>query len=338
MNQQHVLVAVISMDSKSLEKLLLSINKSQVANKIKMNFIVFMNNKNYKKPKLEKFENVITYLPLPTDEYLNIALARTFLQQKVFEYCKEKSIYPVVWFLDEDIEIDKRVNDYLPTIHKLRDMYDVIIGSIEGDSPNASFSGINVQLLDLIHNLNYLRSLDDNDLFPNHEKHNQLLREKYPDYYYDLSSRHSNHFEEYFYITPIHDQESVREVKDRIYSKLDNIISGQNLFRPIVQENKLLFSDSLLRGGNTFVLNLDTLKIKNPSIKIKDYTIRRSDMLWALINKKFLRKKIVKTNFTVIHNRQFDIQELNLQKTVEENSGSIIFNALRIYLEQKKTN
>ena len=338
MNQQHILIAIISMDSKTLNNLLSSLEKNISPLNFHIKVIVFMNNKEYEKPMKDIFNKTITYLPLLKDDSLKISEARTYLQNKVFEYCKNNSIEPIIWILDEDKEIDKRVNDYLPKLHQLKKHYDVLIGSIEGDSPNASFSGINVQLLDLIFNLNYLDSLNQNDLFPNFEEHNNLLREKYPDYYYDLSSLHREHLEEFFYIEPLNEQEKVFEVRNRIYSKLDNIISGQNIFRPIIQK-KLSdnYQDTLLRGGNTFVLNLEVLKIKNPTIRIDNYITRRSDMLWALLNKKFLRKKIVKTDFVVLHNRQFDIEkELNIQKIVKENSGSIIFNSLKEYYERNQ--
>ena len=323
------------MESKSLEKLLDSIEKYTCQDKVEISFIVFMNNENYSKPRLKIFNKKINYLSLLESNYLNIPKARNFLHKEVLKYCETNSIKPIIWFLDEDMEVDQRVNDYLPNLHKYKKKYDVLVGSIEGDSPNASFSGINIQLLDLVYNLKYLDSLNDDDIFPNNERHNQHLREQYPDYYYDLSSKHSGHLQENFYIQRIHDKERVFEVKARIYSKLDHIISGQNIFRPIVQEETTHFNDTLLRSGNTFILNLSTLKIENPSIIIDNYTIRRSDMLWALINKIFLRKKIVKTNFVVLHNRVLNIKkELNIQKTIEENNGSVVFNALRIYYEE----
>ena len=337
MNQPQILIAIISMNSKSLETLLSSLHKSQVTDKVEISFIVFMNSVNYIKPIIKDFGVEIKYIPLFGDSYLNISEARTLLQQNVFAHCKKNLIDPIVWFLDEDMKVDQRVNEYLPNLYKFRHQYDVMIGSVEGDSPNASFSGINVQLLDLIHNLKYLDTLNDNDLFQNHAQENQILRERYPDYYYDLSSRHRNHLKECFYITPLHKQEKVSDVKSRIYSNLENIISGQNIFRPIIQEKLSDYRDSLLRGGNTFVLNLDTLRVENPNITISNYTLRRSDMLWALINKEFLRKKIVKTDFVVLHNRTLDTKkELNVQKTVAENSGSIVFNALRLYYENNQ--
>ena len=336
-NKQHILIAIISMDSPSLNKLLMSIQKNIDIDNLKITFMVFMNNKTYEKPILNILGNDIIYLPLLEEDYLNISLARNFLQNNIIKYCKKNNIEPIIWLLDEDIEIDKRANEYLPTLHKLKKKYDVLIGTIEGDSPNSAFSGINVQLLDLIHNINYLDTLQDDVLLPNMETHNQVLREKYPDYYYDLSSSHTGHLKEYFYITPLHSMEKVCEARIRIYSQLKHILSGKNVFRPIKQNIVTSFEHTLLRGANTFILNIDTLKIKQPNIEIKDYTARRSDMLWALINKQFCNKRIVKVSFPVLHNRKFDInQELSIQKTIEENSGSIIFNSLKKYYDENQ--
>jgi len=338
MNQQDILIAIISMDNQSLTKLLNSIQKYIDPNKFNIEIIIFKNSKTFIKSMIDIFNKKINYLPLLVENSLKISEARSYLQQNILEYCKKKSIEPIIWFLDEDLEVDHRANDYLSNLHKYRSSHDVMIGSIEGDSPNASFSGINVQLLDLIFNLNHLDELEDDDIFPSFKKHNNLLREKYPDYYYDLSSQHTKHLEEFFYIEPLNEKEKAWEVRRRIYSELGSIISGKNIFRPIIQK-KILddYQDTLLRGGNTFVLNLDTLRVKNPTIKIDDYLIRRSDMLWALVNREFLRKRIVKTDFVVLHNREFNIEkELNIQKIVEENSGSIIFNVLKQFYDNNQ--
>jgi GTP cyclohydrolase II len=336
--KQHIIIATISMDSTILQSLLLSIEKYIKPVDFKIEIIVLMNSKNFTKCITTIFDTPIQYLPLKSNYSLKISEARSYLQKEVFNYCKKKDINPIVWILDEDKELDNRVNNYLPKLYKYRKKYDVIIGSIEGDSPNASFSGINVQLLDLTFNLNYLDELSENDIYLDHTIQNNLLRKKYPDYYYDLSSQHSAHLKEFFYIEPLDSNEKVFQVKDRIYENLNNILSGQNFFRPIKQVEKLTdYQDTLLRGGNTFILNIDVLKIENPTIRIEDYITRRSDMMWALINREFLRKKIVKTDFVVIHNRNFNIQkELNIQKIVEENSGSIIFNALKEYSDKKQ--
>jgi GTP cyclohydrolase II len=324
------------MSSSSLKRLLLSAKNNIKSNNLKIECVVFTNSKNYIKPINDIFDTEIEYIDLKESKSLNIALARTYLQQYVYLKCKNNNTSPVVWILDEDKIIDKRANNYLPKLDEYKKHYDVLIGSIEGDSPNSAFSGINVQLSDLIFNLTYLNSLDDNSLFLNNNNHNKNLRKKYFDYYYDLSSKHTGHLNENFYIEPLNSKEKVIDVRNRILSNLGNIISGKNIFRPIVQEAITEPYDTICRGGNTFILNLDTLNIKNPNIDVGTYKTRRSDMLWALINKEFMRKKIVKVDFAVLHNRELNIkEELNVQKIVKENAGSIIINALKKYYDDK---
>lgn len=329
--KQDIIIAIISMDEKALKRLFNSAKQYINTDCFQIKFIIFANNQKHKKPTIKNLD--IEYLQHSNSKLLDIPSARTFLQQEVYKYCKNREFDPIIWMLDEDMIIDQRANIFLNKLSKIKHKYDVIIGSIDGDSPNASFSGINVQLRDLVFNLKYLDSLNDNDIFPNFGHHNSVLREKYPDYYYDLSSKHSKHLLTSFYITSNKTNEKVYEVRDRIFSNLNYILVGKNLFRSIIQERiKEPYNDTLLRGGNTFILNLDTLRVKNPIIKIGNLVTRRSDMLWALMNKQFLNKKIIKTDFTVIHDRNIDAEkELNVQKIIAENSGSIVFNALRIY-------
>jgi len=326
------------MKSILLNRLLQSIKVVDLKN-IEINFMIFANSCNYEKPIVDFPQSTIEYISLEGDKSLEIAPARDFLQQKIFNYCTKEQKKPIVWLLDEDIEIDSRANEYLPKLVHLREKgNDILIGSIEGDSPNASFSGMGVQLFDLIENFKWLDSLDDNDILPYREKSNQALRDKYPNYYYDLSSdKDKEYLHIAFWLTPIHKNERVKEAKERIYSNLTNILSGKNFFRTIKQPKLNEYKRSLLRGANTFVLNIDVLRVKQPIIKVDNRTIRRSDMLWALANQEYLNSQIIKVDFTVLHKRENSPKiELSIDKTVNELAGSIVFNALRLFYENKE--
>lgn len=337
-NNQHIVVGIISMEIMLLNRLMHSIKLIDLE-KIQMDFVIFLNHPNYVKPIYNLSQSNIKYLLLHNDSSLKIAEARNFLQQEIFNDCKKQQIDPIVWLLDEDIEIDNRVNEYIPLLSKFKKAsYDVLIGSIDGDSPNASFSGMQVQLFDLIQNLKWLASLDGDEILPFREESNQKLRLKYPDYYYDLTSNSDKgHLNNPFWLIPLDNNETVNEARRRIYSNLDSILSGKNLFRPIKQEKVLAYKKSLLRGANTFILNLNTLRIKQPIIKIEKHTIRRSDMLWALANQEFFNHKIIKVDFTVLHKREEGIiKELSVDKTADELCGSIVFNSLKIFYERKQ--
>ncbi|SMM98514.1 3,4-dihydroxy-2-butanone 4-phosphate synthase / GTP cyclohydrolase II [uncultured Candidatus Thioglobus sp.] len=334
----HILVGIISRDSSTLSRLLKS-SKVIRSKTIQLEFFVFANNPDFKKPSVKLKNSTIKYVPLKSDSFLDIAEARNFLQDNIYQYCNKKNISPIVWLLDEDLIIDERANNYLPTLPKFKTKgVDVVVGSIEGDSPNSAFAGMQIQLFDLIKNLKWLNALDENSITPNREQSNQKLRSKYPDYYYDFSSKHNGHLHSNFWITPSFTGETVNQTKARIYSNLDNILSGRNIFRPIIQEKIDTPKDTLLRGGITFILNLATLKVKHPIININNVVVRRSDMLWTLINKEFCYKKIVKTDFSVIHHRQqLQKEELSSYKTIKEIYGSTVFNALKIYYENQQS-
>lgn len=329
-----ILVGIITRDSSSLTRLLKSIKKINNHN-MQLDYCVFINAHEYDKPKLDLGLSSIEYIYLEENQsFLDIANARNFLQNYIVQYSNSLKMKPFIWLLDEDLEINNpKFNDYLLQLPKLKkDGFDVLIGGIEGDSPNACFSGMQVQLFDLYENLKWLSTLDDDSILPDMSTKNETLRAKYPDYYYDLSSKHSEHLNTMFYIEPIHLSETVKQAKTRIYENLNNILSGKNIFRPIFPQESENIQETLLRGPNTFILNIETLNIKHPVMAINNICARRSDMMWALINKEFCYKSIVKVNFSVKHHRQYSIEEeLNESKTSKENYGSVIFNALKVF-------
>ncbi len=326
------------MNSMLLNRLLKSMQIVDNEN-IEIDFKIFVNSHNYDKPIVNLPHTTIDYIYLEEDNFLKIASARDFLQQKIYDHCIKNKIKPIVWLLDEDIEIDNRANKYLPRLVEFKNKgYDVLIGSIDGDSPNASFSGISLELFDLIKNLEWLESMDENELLPSREKLNQALREKYPNYYYDLSSDKDKSYRiKPFWITPIKNQECVKEAKERIYLHLVDILSGKNFFRSIIQPQINEYKKTLLRGANTFILNLDSLKVRQPIIRVDDRIIRRSDMLWALANQEFFGSKIIKVDFSIWHKRDIKpTKELTVEKSIDELSGSIVFNSLRLFYENNQ--
>lgn len=335
----NILIGIISMDGKKLKNLLLSMNN--ISNKnIHIECLVFLNHPQYEKPSNPLFNTVkIQYQTLEENYSLDIAEARNFLHSKILNMIKlNKKDNQIIWLLDEDILIDERANNYLSSLNEMYSKHhmDVLIGSTEGDSPNSAFAGMQVQLHDLIENIKWLDSLETHKVLPNYEYRNKKLREKYPDYYYDFSSRHIEHLSETFWIEPKKINETVKEAKDRLYSSIELIASGKNIFRQMKSEDlsdSIKFEPSLLRGANIFIFNIDTLRIKNPVIKINNIEIRRSDMLWALINK-ICHKKILKADMPVIHDREeYCDKELSVAKTIKEINGSLIFNALKTFNE-----
>lgn len=337
----NILVGVISIYPQAIKKLLKSMENINSKN-IQINFLIFANHPTYSQPICNLPKSNIEYISLEGESSLDIPQARNYLHLHILEYCLNQTSKPIVWLLDEDITIDDRANEYLlllPHLRKSRNI-DILIGSLEGDSPNATFSGMQGELHDLIENLQWLDTLNEKSILPNRKKRNQGLREKYSDYYYDLSSLGDKHLSETFWIERENDKETVENAKSRIYKNIKYIESGKNIFRYLKAKQTMTrkpeeLIESLSRGANAFVFNLDVLKIKNPTIKVNNINIRRSDMLWALINK-VCHRNILSGNFPVLHNRaELKDKELGIDKTLKEIYGSIIFNAIKKYENNK---
>ncbi len=328
----HVLIGVISVEPQLLLKLISSLS---IITTVKFDLVLFLNG--YSDINKGLLDNINTTI-FRSNSKLQISEARNFIQDKIFQLCTIKKIEPIVWMLDEDITIDNRANDYLPrlSVYK-KNGTDVIIGSINGDSPNAAFSGLELQLFDLLCNLQWLQKLNPQSTLPLKSDKNKSLRDNYPDYYYALSSMHSEHLNIPCWIEPSFNNETVEQAINRILCRLDDILSGKNVFRVIVDNDINNEQESMFRGPNTFILNLHCLAVKNPVIIVNNIIIRRSDMLWAVKNKYEFNRKIISMNFCVNHTRCTNVdKELLLQKTHAENIGSVIFNSFHSYLTDKK--
>lgn len=273
-------------------------------------------------------------------EQLPIGKARSVLQQYLGAYVLGND-NAIVWILDDDMRLDDKVKEYLPWLPKFREEgIDVLLGSYEGGSPNPPSNAIRIQLLDLLNNLEWLEALDDEDLLPDRSYENQKLRSKYPDYYYDLSRKHFGHLESIFWITPSVENETVAEARKRMLKSINKILTGEPLFRSLISDLPSdpisEAKDSANRGGTTFVLNHDVLrKTPNVIIEINGKESRRSDMLWAIINRFYYNYKIKFVNFPVYHNRNVNLKiKLDLDKTIGELRGASIYAALSEYLPE----
>lgn len=118
---------------------------------------------------------------------VGIAHARSMLQKYVGLKC---TMTPnnYAWILDDDMRLDARAKQFLAWLPMFKQAdVDIVIGQYEGSSPNPPLNGLRGQLVDLLHNLRWLDKLPNNIELPDHTHENTMLRDKYPDYYYDLS-------------------------------------------------------------------------------------------------------------------------------------------------------
>jgi hypothetical protein len=273
---------------------------------------------------------------------VGIARARSMLQKYVGLKCitNEGSI---AWILDDDMRIDARAKQYiawLPIFKKAN--IDVLIGQYEGSSPNPPLNGLRGQLVDLIHNLCWLEKLPNNVELPDRSCENTILRNKYPDYYYDLSRKHTAHIEAPFWLEPSYAGETIGEAYARLLAYAPLLSTGFPLTRGIIPTCNAsplaTAKDTINRGGNTFVLNPKAL-ILTPNLipKIYDREMRRSDMIWAMINKHHHGLNIKGVPFPVQHiGRVKREQKLDLSKVQDEIMGSSLYAGLQGFFNENE--
>ena len=96
--------------------------------------------------------------------------------------------------LDDDMRIDERAKSFISWLPFYREKgFDVILGAYEGASPNPPINGLKVALVDLVHNLLWLNNISHEQQLPDRRIENILARTNCPDYYYDLSRKHTSH-------------------------------------------------------------------------------------------------------------------------------------------------
>ncbi|MCK8045324.1 glycosyltransferase [Shewanella sp. 1CM18E] len=269
---------------------------------------------------------------------IGIAHARSMLQKYVGLECAANP-NTIAWILDDDMRLDGRAQQYLGWLPKLKEEgVDIAIGQYEGSSPNPPLNGLRGQLVDLLHNLRWLDKLPIHAEIPDRSAENTKLRNKYPDYYYDLSRKHSAHLEVPFWLEPAYKGESVKEARTRLCTYAPLLLTGFPLTRsivPVCSEQALVQAkDTVNRGGNTFVLNPKALT-STPNLipEINEREARRSDMVWAVINKYHHGLNIKAVPFPVQHSgRVSNRQVLNIDKVQDEIMGSALYAGLLEFL------
>ncbi len=279
-----------------------------------------------------------------SDDQVGIAQARTMLQRYVGALMEQED-GSFGWILDDDMRVDARAHAYLPWLPAFRERgVDALIGAYEGSSPNPPLNGLRVHLVDLFHNLAWLGQLPPDLVLPDRTAENAALRRRYPDYYYDLSRKHTGHLEVPFWLEPAFPGETVAEARARLVAGALGILSGEPLTRPIVAtvpENPLVAArDSVNRGGCTFILNRQALTLTPNAIPlVEGREARRSDMVWAIVNRHYRRMTIKSVGFPVHHvGRVTDAPSLNVEKVQGEIVGSTLYAGLTEFLEANPHN
>ena len=283
-------------------------------------------------------------------ERLPIASARTVLQRYLYAFAKDRP-GSVVWIVDDDMRLDplaidesgamKRGRQALAhCVRQLRRLHadgslDVAIGPNTGAPPLPFASTIRVQLVDLAASLFWLRMLPAEQPLPDLSIENAALRDGRTDYYYDLSRKETDRLESPFWVTPGNIGETAGDGFLRIASAATRILAGDQLFRPLaVAANADPLghaSDALHRGGNTFVFNMEALRLApNPAPTVGGRPSRRSDMIWALLQRQHFGKKVVTLPLALHHDRSGVAapERLDEDRVVDDVRGYALFSAL----------
>lgn len=274
------------------------------------------------------------------EKILPIGEARSLLQKAVGIRMEEvHSSY--AWILDDDMSIPNIASKYLSWLPAFKSNgLDVLIGSFNGGSPNPPAHGLRIQINDLIHNIRWLSKLIPTEPLPDRSQENAIFRKKYPDYYYDLSRKHDEHLVKPYWVVPHFKGETVDDAYQRILSNLTRIFTGEPFLRPLISDlpcNPLLESyPSCNRGGNTFILSSKTLTLTpNITTLTAKKENRRSDMVWAIINRFYHGFNVHAVSFPIDHHRYIGSSDsFSMNKSLGEIKGAALYAALLAYFEK----
>ena len=154
-----------------------------------------------------------------------------------------------------------------------------------------------------------LHALAPDAPLPDMVAQNAALRAHHRDFYYDLSHREMDRLETPFWLEPASPGERVDAACARLCANLDRMLDGQQLFRPLVLDCSTMAAfthrEHVHRGGNTFIFNADTLRdVPNAVPDIGGHATRRSDMIWALLQRTRYQRKVVSVPLGVYHARE----------------------------------
>ena len=286
-------------------------------------------------------------------ERKSIALSRTMLQQYLYWEAKPRP-GSVVWILDDDVTLEGLVHghdgqigirkvDYAVVINELkRAGHSVVLGEVTGDPPLPMLSCVRTQLVDLHHNLHQLAALQPGDPYPDRGRENQIARLENADYHYDLSRSGTRHLELPFWYQPSESGMTAEQVLSEISSRVAEILSGAQVFRPLVrsgtEDPAVDLVQSVNRGPSTLVFDLQALReFPNAVPKVGGVDTRRSDMAWSLLNRFAGRRDVMQSSLPVRQER-LDAPDVDaaFRTLAQDMHGFAICAAMEAILRRKR--
>ena len=276
----------------------------------------------------------------------SIALSRTMLQHYLFLEASPRAA-AVVWILDDDVVLeglgcgpDGSVGvhnvDYVSGIQQLKETgADVVLCQETGDPPVPAPSCIRTQLVDLYHNLLCIASLRPDDPYPNLLDENKISRLARRIYYYDLSGAETDHLERPFWYEASGDGLSAGQVFNEMISRLPAILSGIQVFRPLTRAESgnrgSAVVPSITRGPATLVFDVRVLRdFPNAVPAIGGAEVRRSDMVWSLLNHFVSGREIARAQLPVRHVREAAANaHLDFDSLLQDIRGHAFYSSLQ---------
>jgi 2-polyprenyl-3-methyl-5-hydroxy-6-metoxy-1,4-benzoquinol methylase/glycosyltransferase involved in cell wall biosynthesis len=288
----------------------------------------------------------------PPGQRWAISQARTALQTYLYHFAVKRP-GSVVWIVDDDMRLDPLIDTSghkqrlrLPMqarLAQLKDQgVDVAIGPYTGAPPLPVLSTVRVQMVDLLASLRWMECLEPTQPLPDRRAENFRLRADRRDYYYDLSHGETDRLESAFLLEPATKGETTAHAMSRLVGQLNRLLTGEQIFRPltisVAEVNSFAFKDSLHRGGNTFVFNIETLiDAPNAVPDIEGRPTRRSDMMWALLLRHQFNRRVVLAPLPTYHAREALItsSEDDEQCLADDIRGFAMFTAMQDYLADR---
>ncbi len=298
-----------------------------------------------------RFHDAVVERP---NQRLPIAQARTLVQRYAACVARRHGEGAAVWLLDDDSRLDNELDGPLPrrgTISLLAEQLRstlglrsegvaAVLGTVSSAPPVPFSSTVRVQLVDVVHFLRWVAPMDPHDTAPPAHAHNRPLMAR-ADYYYDLSRARTDQLEMPMIIRPAHDSEAAGAMLRRLAVRVMRMFAGEQITRPLLASPTpdLGFCEpSVQRGSNTIVFDLDALDtFPNPALAFDGVTLRRSDMVWALLNRFAGGRRIVRSAMAVRQDRSHDVVNgLDLGRLVPDIQGYALYSSLQDVLERRR--
>ncbi len=215
----------------------------------------------------------------------------------------------VAWILDDDMRLPDDLELLASDIQRARDAgFAVAIGTIEGDPPIPVAGAVRTQLVDLVHFLHGVAVHPASEPTTAGERANAAWTANRRDYYHDHPRMETDRLETPF--TPVLEASNGKEALQEVGERCLRILAGEQIFRPLAPQ----YDDPVaaarphcLRGGNTLVFDLTTLRLaSNLSPRLGDRLLRRSDTLWAVHARYRFGRRVVSMPFALKHDRSDD--------------------------------